>query len=130
MYEDLKLYIDETARSAAKLRALGLPVTLLIDPEGRSKPKAGPASSRSRREMFIWGSFGRIHALPSEDGFGLTSAGGVTDSEEHRGDDRVPAWNSPGGSTGQPRLSRGVVQIKHDARSAPTCQAEASAPLL
>lgn len=42
--QNLKLYIDETARSAAKLRALGLPVTLLIDPEGREIGRLiGPA---------------------------------------------------------------------------------------
>lgn len=40
----LKLYIDETGRSASKLRALGLPVTMLIDPEGREIGRLiGPA---------------------------------------------------------------------------------------
>lgn len=40
----LKLYIDESTRAAATLGAFGLPVTLLIDPEGRELGRlVGPA---------------------------------------------------------------------------------------
>lgn len=41
---NLSLYIDETSRAAAALRAFGLPATVLIDPEGRELGRLiGPA---------------------------------------------------------------------------------------
>jgi thiol-disulfide isomerase/thioredoxin len=42
--QSLKLYVDQTTRAGAALRALGMPVTILIDPQGRESGRlAGPA---------------------------------------------------------------------------------------
>lgn len=46
--ENLKLYIDKTARAASTLRAIGMPTTILIDPEGREVGRlVGPAEWHS-----------------------------------------------------------------------------------
>lgn len=46
--ENLKLYIDPTARAAATLRAVGMPTTLLIDKQGREVGRlVGPAEWHS-----------------------------------------------------------------------------------
>lgn len=42
--QNLKLYVDQSTRAGAALRALGMPTTLLIDPYGREAGRmAGPA---------------------------------------------------------------------------------------
>lgn len=42
--EALKLYVDPTVRSGVALKAIGMPTTILIDPEGREIGRlAGPA---------------------------------------------------------------------------------------
>ncbi len=46
--ENLKLYIDPTARAASTLRAVGMPTTILIDKEGREIGRlVGPAEWHS-----------------------------------------------------------------------------------
>lgn len=46
--ENLKLYIDPTARAASTLRAVGMPTTILIDREGREVGRlVGPAEWHS-----------------------------------------------------------------------------------
>ncbi|HML44728.1 MAG TPA: TlpA disulfide reductase family protein, partial [Hyphomicrobium zavarzinii] len=42
--KSLKLYIDTTTRSGSALKAIGMPTTILIDPEGREIGRLpGPA---------------------------------------------------------------------------------------
>ena len=42
--ENLKLYVDQSTRSGALLRALGMPVTILVDAQGREAGRmTGPA---------------------------------------------------------------------------------------
>ena len=42
--ENLKLYVDPSARSGSTMRIVGMPTTILIDPEGREIGRLpGPA---------------------------------------------------------------------------------------
>ncbi len=42
--KELRIYVDATARASSDLRAIGLPTTLLVDPQGREiGRKVGPA---------------------------------------------------------------------------------------
>lgn len=55
--EALKLYVDPTVRSGTALKAIGMPTTLLIDPEGREIGRlAGPAEWDSSEAKALIGS--------------------------------------------------------------------------